>query len=197
MATRSSAKILQLTRTLCRSLKHQSSSLFQLQPRRSFLYSFSTYFTEYWSSPVNPRRSLSLCSYSSLSEESQAPTAINYSSLLPEEKYHSLANSTIHDLLEKLEEYGDSLDIDGYDIDYGNEVLTLKLGAAGTYVINKQTPNRQIWMSSPVSGPSRFDWDQNAQAWIYRRTKGDLMKVLETELEQLCGKSIDLSSIQF
>ncbi|KAL2457912.1 Frataxin [Forsythia ovata] len=116
------------------------------------------------------------------------------SSVLPEEKYHRLANSTIHDLLEKLEEYGDSVEIDGFDVDYGNEVLTLKLGSLGTYVINKQTPNRQIWMSSPVSGPARFDWDQTAQAWIYRRTKGDLVKVLETELEQLCGKSINLSS---
>ncbi|XP_042009263.1 frataxin, mitochondrial-like [Salvia splendens] len=80
-------------------------------------------------------------------------------SLLTEEEYHTLANSTIHDLLEKLEEYGDCVDIDGFDVDYGvkwtnlhgyNEVLTLKLGDLGTYVINKQTPNRQIWMSSPV-----------------------------------------------
>lgn len=31
-----------------------------------------------------------------------------------------------------------------------NQVLTLKLGTLGTYVVNKQTPNRQIWMSSPV-----------------------------------------------
>ena len=29
-------------------------------------------------------------------------------------------------------------------------VLTVKLGQKGTYVINKQTTNRQIWMSSPV-----------------------------------------------
>lgn len=35
-------------------------------------------------------------------------------------------------------------------IAFQNEVLTLKLGNLGTYVINKQTPNRQIWMSSPV-----------------------------------------------
>ena len=37
-------------------------------------------------------------------------------------------------------------------------VLTVRLGELGTYVINKQTPNRQIWMSSPVSGPMRYDW---------------------------------------
>jgi frataxin-like iron-binding protein CyaY len=29
-------------------------------------------------------------------------------------------------------------------------VLTVRLGKHGTYVINKQTPNRQIWLSSPV-----------------------------------------------
>lgn len=34
-----------------------------------------------------------------------------------------------------------------------NEVLTLKLGELGTYVLNKQTPNRQLWLSSPVRYP--------------------------------------------
>ena len=29
-------------------------------------------------------------------------------------------------------------------------VLTVKLGSHGTYVYNKQTPNRQIWLSSPL-----------------------------------------------
>ncbi|GMY09986.1 frataxin, mitochondrial [Fagus crenata] len=130
---------------------------------------------------------------SNLSQDSQGPAAIDYSSVLQEDEFHSLANSTIHHFLEKLEEYGDNVEIDGFDVDYGNEVLTLKLGDLGTYVLNKQTPNRQIWLSSPVSGPSRFDWDQNAQTWVYRRTKAYLLKTLESELEQLCGEPIDLS----
>ena len=29
-------------------------------------------------------------------------------------------------------------------------ILSLKLGSKGTYVINKQSPNRQIWFSSPM-----------------------------------------------
>ena len=33
---------------------------------------------------------------------------------------------------------------------FQNQVLTLRLGDLGTYVVNKQTPNRQIWLSSPV-----------------------------------------------
>lgn len=28
----------------------------------------------------------------------------------------------------------------------------------GTYVLNKQPPNKQIWLSSPISGPKRYDW---------------------------------------
>ncbi|XP_039683021.1 frataxin, mitochondrial [Medicago truncatula] len=91
------------------------------------------------------------------------------------------------------QDYGDFIDLDGFDIDYANDVLTVKLGELGTYVLNKQTPNRQLWLSSPVSGPSRFDWDQVTKAWIYRRNKANLYKILEDELEQLCGKPIVLS----
>ncbi|KAL0642514.1 hypothetical protein Bca4012_040804 [Brassica carinata] len=115
------------------------------------------------------------------------------SSVLQEDEFHRLANVTINNLLEKIEDYGDNVQIDGFDIDYGNEVLTLKLGSLGTYVLNKQTPNRQIWMSSPVSGPSRFDWDRDANAWVYRRTEAKLHELLEEELENLCGEPIQLS----
>ncbi|XP_027352467.1 frataxin, mitochondrial [Abrus precatorius] len=138
--------------------------------------------------------SRNFCSHSSnLPDESQGPMTIDYRSLLQEGEFHKLADSTIHNLQEKLEDYGDSVEVDGFDIDYGNDVLTVKFGDLGTYVLNKQTPNRQLWLSSPMSGPSRFDWDQDTKAWIYRRNKANLYKILEDELEQLCGKPIVLS----
>lgn len=115
-------------------------------------------------------------------------------------------------------------------------VLTVQLGSKGTYVINKQTPNRQIWLSSPIrsvcmyvcmyvpsictvwvcrlpllqcngppllshlmvfiaseySGPARFDWHGLEHVWVYRRTKAQLLPLLEEELSQLMGKSITL-----
>ncbi|OAY23870.1 frataxin, mitochondrial [Manihot esculenta] len=145
-------------------------------------------------SPCFSSCSRSFCSrHLDLNVDSQGPATIDYRSLLQEDDFHRLADSTIHDLQEKFEEYCDSVQIDGLDIDYGNEVLTLKLGDLGTYVLNKQTPNRQLWLSSPVSGPSRFDWDLDAQAWIYRRTKANLLKILESELVQLCGEPIKLA----
>jgi frataxin len=85
-------------------------------------------------------------------------------------------------------------------------VLTVKLGQHGTYVINKQTPNRQIWLSSPVSGPFRYDHrppiaadGEGAAAaasaasspegsWIYARDSHGLEAKLERELEGLIGR---------
>lgn len=37
-------------------------------------------------------------------------------------------------------------------------VLNLDFSPAGTYVFNKQPPNKQIWLSSPISGPKRYDY---------------------------------------
>ncbi|XP_057508160.1 frataxin, mitochondrial-like isoform X2 [Actinidia eriantha] len=172
-----SSKLL-LLRRLSRALKSPSSS--SSSTIRKSCLSYSTYLLEASNCshrpPLSPP-SRSFCSRSTTLDGGEGPATIDYRSLLQEDEFHNLADSTIHDLLGKLE----------------NQVLTLKLGTQGTYVVNKQTPNRQIWMSSPVSGPSRFDWDRDAQAWVYRRTKANLFKVLESELEHLCGQRINLS----
>ena len=64
-------------------------------------------------------------------------------------------------------------------------VLTAQLGSLGTYVINKQTPNRQIWMSSPVSGPVRYDL--TGGQWVYNRDGHELHARLREELTELVG----------
>ena len=56
------------------------------------------------------------------------------------------------EVVEEVEEWSEA------DPTLADGVLTVKLGGTfGTYVINKQTPNKQLWLSSPVSGPARFD----------------------------------------
>ena len=72
-------------------------------------------------------------------------------------------------MLENLENLLDEIGNPEYEVEYGvrlaipmrygrdvpdvlhaqSGVLTLKLGNKGTYVINKQPPNKQIWLSSP------------------------------------------------
>ena len=58
---------------------------------------------------------------------------------------------------------------------------------AGTYVINKQPPNKQIWLSSPVSGPKRYDYvsmaeDKGSGEWVYLRDGTTMSGLLEEEI---------------
>ena len=60
----------------------------------------------------------------------------------------------------------------------------------GTYVLNKQPPNKQIWLSSPVSGPKRYDYvaDQHRKEgdgdgeWVYLRDGSTLDELLLEEI---------------
>ena len=73
-------------------------------------------------------------------------------------------------------------------------VLTLSLDSKGTYVINKQAPNKQIWSSSPVSGPVRYDLVQ--RRWVYARDGHEMLQRLESELHELCGKQPQLQGTE-
>ena len=63
----------------------------------------------------------------------------------------------------------------------------------GTYVINKQPANKQIWLSSPLTGPKRYDWvvvgegmgeKQGAGVgdWVYLRDGTRMSELLVKEL---------------
>lgn len=82
-------------------------------------------------------------------------------------------------------------------------VLTITTQDKGTYVINKQPPNKQIWLSSPISGPKRYDWciigegqnskeDTASGSWVYGRDGSTLDGLLLEEL----GVDTTLSSEQ-
>ncbi len=45
------------------------------------------------------------------------------------------------------------------DVSSTHSILTIKRGTH-TIVINTQTPNRQLWYSSTVSGPQRFNYSE-------------------------------------
>lgn len=82
-------------------------------------------------------------------------------------------------------------------------VLTISLGSTyGTYVINKQTPNKQIWLSSPTSGPKRFDFvyaanDNKNGYWIYRHTGTTLHELLDTEFSAILNVKTTFHELPF
>jgi frataxin len=91
-----------------------------------------------------------------------------------EAEYHQVADSTLQDIQDAIDEAFDKISNSGsapdsssslvspaaaeYELTLASGVLTLGLPGHGTWVLNKQTPNRQIWWSSPLSGPKRFEY---------------------------------------
>lgn len=82
--------------------------------------------------------------------------------------------------------------VDGFDISSAMGVLTIKLGAKGTYVLNKQSPNKQIWWSSPVSGPRRYQWAEAHAGWRSTRDGHDMLESLVQELHGLTGQAVEI-----
>ncbi|KAI0803051.1 hypothetical protein BC629DRAFT_1283734 [Irpex lacteus] len=111
---------------------------------------------------------------------------------LPVNQYHEYSDATMETLLDSLECLLDEEANPEYEVEYSSGVLTLKLGEHGTYVINKQPPNKQIWLSSPVSGPKRYDYVAKEDGWIYSRDQRSLGSLLNEELSKAFGRDIDL-----
>jgi len=108
------------------------------------------------------------------------------------ERYQALSDTTMEILWERLEELLDAEGNSSYEVEYNSGVLTLRMGDKGTYVINKQPPNKQIWLSSPISGPKRYDYSESQDAWFYSRD-GELMgDLLNKELSDALEQDINL-----
>lgn len=97
--------------------------------------------------------------------------------------YHKESDNTLEDLSERLESILEDKYDQGADVTLNNGVLTAVIDRQHTYVINKQTPNRQLWLSSPLSGPMRFDFIDGQ--WVEKRTKTEMNALLSKELSQL------------
>lgn len=90
-----------------------------------------------------------------------------------EQAFASLAD----DLLASLEEAIGAKD----DAELQGGVLTIR-GDAGTWLVNKHSPTRQIWLSSPKSGARHFAFDGASGLWRDTRGAGDLLSTLSDEL---------------
>ncbi|KAG2216587.1 hypothetical protein INT45_004508 [Circinella minor] len=108
------------------------------------------------------------------------------------DQYHQVSDETLDHIDETLETIGEEVDLPGFDIEYAQGVMTIKLGEHGTYVLNKQPPNQQIWLSSPKSGPKRYDFDKEHKKWFYHRDNHTLDELLNEELSEIFGQSIDV-----
>ena len=109
-----------------------------------------------------------------------------------EREFDRRADELLEELESALEAAHAPLDPEEFGVAMG--VLTLSLGKRGTWVINKQRPNRQVWWSSPLSGPKRFAFDNGA----WRNTRDSsvtLVELLSDELSKVAPGMPRLTSL--
>ncbi|CAO2650891.1 Nn.00g091880.m01.CDS01 [Neocucurbitaria sp. VM-36] len=105
-------------------------------------------------------------------------------------EFHERADHYLNELVQRLEEAQEN--DPNIEVDYSAGVLEVT-AKDNTFVLNKQPPNKQIWLSSPISGPKRFDWVVSQEGmdfkegggqgdWIYLRDGTSLTEILRKEL---------------
>lgn len=77
------------------------------------------------------------------------------------------------------------------DIAISDGVLSVGLADGAQFVINRQEPLRQIWLSSP-EGPARFDYAPSMNTWHHESTGDELIGVLNGILSRRLGTAVRL-----
>ncbi|CAM9814470.1 unnamed protein product [Ectocarpus sp. 6 AP-2014] len=113
------------------------------------------------------------------------------STTMSEQEFHSVADEALEEIHDAVEEALEEGFEDDFDCNMSQGVLNIVVGDRGTWVLNKQSPNRQIWWSSPISGPMRFEYHEEAKRWLNTRDgETELRVILATEMSEKCGVSV-------
>lgn len=107
-------------------------------------------------------------------------------------QYNNVANEYLETLGDELEMLSE--DFPQIDCELTQGVMTLSVPSNGTYVINKQPPNKQIWLSSPISGPKRYD--MIGGKWITLRDGSALTTLLEEEISAALEEEFHFEGIE-
>ena len=103
---------------------------------------------------------------------------------MDEREFETLAERTLRGYATRIE---DALEV---DVDLRGGILTIELDDGRQYVLNKHAPNKQLWLSSPLSGASHYTYDPATHGWLSTREGPPLADLLAAELAQLTGADI-------
>ena len=147
---------------------------------------------------ISTGRKISTRSTSILQSIGNGNRPTTFSAIVPsrsfqsEAEYHNVADESLEDIQDCIEETLEEAGLD-CEINYASGVLTMYLPPHGTFVINKQTPNQQIWWSSPISGPRRYEYSEDTGKWVFSRDENiTLGETLKEEFQQMYDLDLDL-----
>jgi CyaY protein len=106
-----------------------------------------------------------------------------------ESEFHDIADKTIEDIQ-------DVIDESGADIDYEEVggVLTLEFENGSKIIFSKQPPAMQLWLAAR-SGGFHFDYDTDHQQWICDSgEREELFQMLSRLASEQGGEAVALSA---
>jgi frataxin len=103
--------------------------------------------------------------------------------------FETIADAALADLQAKIEAALDDADP---EVELRGGILTVILDDGSQFVINKHSPTRQIWVSSPIGGAAHYSWDDAAKVWRSTRSDAELRAALAADLAQASGLAVKL-----
>ncbi|MCH8112623.1 MAG: iron donor protein CyaY [Proteobacteria bacterium] len=114
--------------------------------------------------------------------------SIDEAGSIDEAAFESLAAQTLQRFAARIEDATMELEVDLVE-----GVLNIETADGATYLVNKHSPLRQLWLSSPVSGAGHFDYNAANKTWESTRGGEPLEKILERELSAAAGAPVTLA----
>lgn len=91
--------------------------------------------------------------------------------------------NVVTEYLEKLLETIESNYWEFVDCELTSDVLYINTENNGVFIINRNVPKQELWLSSPISGGAHFSY-LNGE-WVNTRTKDQFETLLFQELDQI------------
>lgn len=67
-------------------------------------------------------------------------------------------------------------------------VLQMSFGTHGTFIVSRQTPKRELWLSSPKTGPWHYKFDHVNKDWICSKGNDRFWDRLNKEISPILGE---------
>jgi CyaY protein len=90
--------------------------------------------------------------------------------------------------LERVVSWLDSLEVDEVDFSAGDGLLTIEFEDGARFVLNRQTPARQMWFAAGARA-WHYDWDPETGRWVDDRDGHDLHERVAEVVTERLGRS--------
>ena len=95
------------------------------------------------------------------------------------------------DLIARIE---DEIDSGGWDLDCqsGGNVLTIEADSGEQVIVNRHTPNQELWIAAKSGG---FHFGRQNGQWLATRDGSEFIAVLNHVLSAACGETVAIKPL--